>query len=247
MSLLVVDRLQRSFGGVRAVDGVSFTLDSDHFAALIGPNGAGKSTLFNLIDGQIAPESGSVRYEGQSLAGLSTAQRTRRGIGRTFQVAQTFATMTVLQNAQLALTVAHGNAERTVTALWNLHVDAARSLLLKVGLEARSDSAASELAYGDLKRLELALALATRPRLLLMDEPTAGMAPAERTALMELVAQLARELSIAVLFTEHSMDVVFGFARRVLVMSQGRLIADGAPDVVRDDPEVQRVYLGAEV
>ena len=247
MSLLVVDRLQRSFGGVRAVDGVSFTLDADHFAALIGPNGAGKSTLFNLIDGQIAPESGSVRYEGQPLAGLSTAQRTWRGIGRTFQVAQTFATMTVLQNAQLALTVAHGNAERTVTALWNLHVDAARSLLLKVGLESRSDSAASELAYGDLKRLELALALATRPRLLLMDEPTAGMAPAERTALMQLVAQLARELSIAVLFTEHSMDVVFGFARRVLVMSQGRLIADGAPDVVRDDPEVQRVYLGAEV
>ena len=232
---------------MRAVDGVSFTLDADHFTALIGPNGAGKSTLFNLIDGQVAPESGGVRYDGRPLVGLSTAQRTRRGIGRTFQVAQTFATMTVLQNAQLALTVARGDAERTLTALWNLHVDAARSLLLKVGLEGRSESAASELAYGDLKRLELALALATRPRLLLMDEPTAGMAPGERTALMQLVANLARELSIAVLFTEHSMDVVFGFARRVLVMSQGRLIADGAPDAVRDDPEVQRVYLGAEV
>ena len=130
--------------------------------------------------------------------------------------------------------------------MWNLHVDAARSLLAEVGLESRADSAASELAYGDLKRLELALALATRPRLLLMDEPTAGMALGERAALMQLVERLARELSIAVLFTEHSMDVVFGFARRVLVMSQGRLIADGAPDVVSDDPEVQRVYLGAE-
>ena len=180
------------------------------------------------------------------LAGLSTAQRTRRGIGRTFQVAQTFATMTVLQNAQLALSVARGDAGRTATPLWNLHVDAARSLLAEVGLEPRADSAASELAYGDLKRLELALALATRPRLLLMDEPTAGMALGERAALMQLVERLAREQSIAVLFTEHSMDVVFGFARRVLVMSQGRLIADGAPDAVSDDPEVQRVYLGAE-
>ncbi len=247
MSLLIIDQLRKSFGGVRAVDGMSFELEADDFAALIGPNGAGKSTLFNLIDGQIAPDGGSVRYERQPLTGLSTAQRTRRGIGRTFQVAQTFATMTALQNVQLALTVARGDADRTFTPLWNLHVDAARSLLSEVGLESRSGTAASELAYGDLKRLELALALATRPRLLLMDEPTAGMAAGERGALMELLQKLAHELSIAVLFTEHSMDVVFGFARRVLVMSQGRLIADGTPAVIRNDAEVQRLYLGAEV
>ena len=117
MNLLIVDQLQKSFGGVHAVDRVSFALGTDAFAALIGPNGAGKSTLFNLIDGQVAPDGGSVRYDGQLLAGLSTAQRTRRGIGRTFQVAQMFATMTVLQNAQLALTVARGDAGRTVSSV----------------------------------------------------------------------------------------------------------------------------------
>lgn len=246
MSLLIVDRLRKSFGGVRAVDGVSFVLETSDLAALIGPNGAGKSTLFNLIDGQLAPEGGTVRYDGQSIAALATAERTRRGIGRTFQVAQIFATMTALQNAQLAIAAARGEAQRIGAPLWNLHVPAAHSLLSQVGLEARASTAASELAYGDLKRLELALALAGRPRLLLMDEPTAGMAPAERTVLMQLVTSLARERSMAVLFTEHSMDVVFGFARRVLVMSRGRLVADGAPDAVRLDPEVQRVYLGAE-
>ena len=244
MSLLIVDRLQKSFGGVRALDGVSFGLETSDLAALIGPNGAGKSTLFNLIDGQLALDAGTIKYDGQSIAALATAERTRRGIGRTFQVAQTFSTMTALQNAQLAIAASHGEAQRIGAPLWNLHVRAAHSLLSQVGLEARASTAASELAYGDSKRLELALALAGQPRLLLMDEPTAGMAPAERTVLMQLVASLARERSMAVLFTEHSMDVVFGFARRVLVMSQGRLIADGAPDNVRVDPEVQRVYLG---
>jgi len=246
MSLLIVDRLQKSFGGVRALDGVSFGLDASDLVALIGPNGAGKSTLFNLIDGQLAPDAGTVKYDGQPIAALATAERTRRGIGRTFQVAQTFGTMTALQNAQLAIAAARGEAQRVGAPLWNLHVQAARSLLSQVGLEERASTAAAELAYGDSKRLELALALAGRPRLLLMDEPTAGMAPAERTVLMQLVTSLARKRSMAVLFTEHSMDVVFGFARRVLVMSQGRLIADGAPEAVRVDPEVQRVYLGVE-
>ena len=246
MSLLIVEQLKKSFGGVRAVDGVSFVLETSDLAALIGPNGAGKSTLFNLIDGQLAPDSGTVKYDGQPIAALATTQRTRRGIGRTFQVAQIFATMTALQNAQLAITSARGETQRIGAPLWNLHVQAARSLLSQVGLEPRASTAASELAYGDLKRLELALALAGQPRLLLMDEPTAGMTPAERTVLMQLVTALARERSMAVLFTEHSMEVVFDFARRVLVMSQGRLIADGAPNAVRVDPQVQRVYLGLE-
>ncbi|MGH6608957.1 MAG: ABC transporter ATP-binding protein [Burkholderiaceae bacterium] len=245
MSLLTVERLQRSFGGVRAVDGVSFNIDAGEIAALIGPNGAGKSTLFNLIDGQLAPHSGSIVFDGESLAGYSTAERTRRGIGRTFQVAQTFATMTALQNVQLALVAADGSM-RTADMLWNLQTDAAQALLSQVGLRSQASTAASKLAYGDVKRLELALALAGRPRLLLMDEPTAGMAPAERSALMQLIVQRARETNMAVLFTEHSMDVVFGFARRVLVLSRGQLVADGAPEAVRADAEVQRVYLGDE-
>jgi ABC-type branched-subunit amino acid transport system ATPase component len=245
-SLLTVQRLQRSFDAVRAVDDVSFEVAVGEIAALIGPNGAGKSTLFNLIDGQLEPDSGSIVFDGQSLAGSSTAQRTRRGIGRTFQVAQSFATMTALQNVQLALTAAEGRERNATQMLWSLHVDAAQRLLSQVGLRSQAALAAAKLAYGDLKRLELALALAGKPRLLLMDEPTAGMAPGERFALMQLVVERARDSNLALLFTEHSMDVVFGFARRVLVLSRGRLVADDLPEAVRADAEVRRVYLGAE-
>jgi ABC-type branched-subunit amino acid transport system ATPase component len=243
VTVLVVENLQKSFGGVRAVDGVSFALDDGEVAALIGPNGAGKSTLFNVIDGQLAADAGRVRYLGRPLEGLSTAARTRLGIGRTFQVAQAFASMTALQNAQVAIEAALAPLS-VGAALWNRHVDAAHALLAQVGLAERAQVAAATLAYGDLKRLEFALALATGPRLLLMDEPTAGMAPGERTALMRLVVELAAARRMAVLFTEHSMDVVFGFARRVLVLSAGRLVADGGAEAVRADPEVRRVYLG---
>jgi ABC-type branched-subunit amino acid transport system ATPase component len=243
VNVLVARNLRKSFGGVRAVDDVSFALDDGEVAALIGPNGAGKSTLFNLIDGQLAADAGHVRYLDHPLDPLSTAARTRLGIGRTFQVAQAFASMTALQNAQVALSAAQ--APLSVGApLWNRHAEAARALLAQVGLADRAEEAAATLAYGDLKRLELALALATAPRLLLMDEPTAGMAPGERTSLMRLVIDLAAARRMAVLFTEHSMDVVFGFARRVLVLSAGRLVADGPPDAVRADAEVRRVYLG---
>ncbi len=246
MSLLIVERLQRSFGGVHAVDSVSFELAAGEITALIGPNGAGKSTLFNLIDGQLPPQAGSIAFDGQVLDGCSTAERTRRGIGRTFQVAQTFATMTALQNVQLALVAAEGGAVRVTDLLWNLHVEAAHGLLSQVGLKSQALTAAAQLAYGDVKRLELALALAAKPRLLLMDEPTAGMAPGERSELMQLIVALAGQSNMAVLFTEHSMDVVFGFARRILVLSRGKLVADGAPEAVRADAEVQRVYLGDE-
>ncbi|MBC8118176.1 MAG: ABC transporter ATP-binding protein [Burkholderiaceae bacterium] len=241
---LRVEQLSKSFGGVQAVDNISLALAPGEIAALIGPNGAGKSTLFNLIDGQLPPDAGHVTFEGQLLTGRSTAQRTRLGIGRTFQVAQTFATMTALQSVQLALIVAGGGAVRVKDLLWNQQVDAAQALLLTVGLQFHAGTAAANLAYGDVKRLELALALASQPRLLLMDEPTAGMAPAERSALMGLVVDLARTRRMAVLFTEHSMDVVFGFAHRVIVLSRGRVVADGSPEAVRADPEVQRVYLG---
>jgi ABC-type branched-subunit amino acid transport system ATPase component len=246
MSLLQLEQLRRSFGGVRAVDGVSFTLAAGAIAALIGPNGAGKSTLFNLIDGQLAPHSGRVLFNGEPMTARTTAQRTRRGIGRTFQVAQTFATLTVLQNVQLALVAAHGGASDVVHLLWDMQIEAANSLLAQVGLQRFASDAAATLAYGDVKRLELALALAAKPRLLLMDEPTAGMAASERTALMQTIIALAEATDMAVLFTEHSMDVVFAFARRVMVMSGGKLIADGTPESIRADSEVQRLYLGED-
>lgn len=243
-SSLRVEQLRKSFGGVQAVDSVSFTLASGEIAALIGPNGAGKSTLFNLIDGQLLPDAGHMTYGGQPLARRATAQRTRLGIGRTFQIAQTFATMTALQNVQLALVAAGGGTLGVKKLLWNLQVDAAHALLERVGLQSHATTAAANLAYGDVKRLELALALASQPRLLLMDEPTAGMAPEERFALMRLVIAVAQASHMTVLFTEHSMDVVFGFAHRIIVLSRGRVVADGVPEAVRADAEVQRVYLG---
>lgn len=244
MSRLRLDGVSRSFGGVRAVDRVSFSLDPGTITALIGPNGAGKSTLFNLIDGQLVPDSGTVEFDGRSVVGLPTPARTRAGIGRTFQVAQTFSSMTVRQNVQLALAAAAGAASSAGAPLEGREAGPADELLRQVDLGERGGEPAASLAYGDLKRLEFAMTLAARPSLLLMDEPTAGMAPGERTALMALVVALVRERGATVLFTEHSMDVVFGFAERVVVLSQGRVIADGQPDAVRADAAVQDVYLG---
>jgi len=241
---LSVRNLARSFGGVRAVDRVSFELAAGSVTALIGPNGAGKSTLFNLIDGQLAPEAGTIEFGGRSLARQSSAQRTRAGVGRTFQVARVFASMSVMENVQLALLAAAAAELSVGAALTHRLREQARALLASIGLDSFAETAAATLAYGDAKRLELGLALAGAPRLLLMDEPTAGMAPGERVALMRQVVDLARQRGLTVLFTEHSMDVVFGHAERVLVMSQGELIADGDAATVRADARVQAAYLG---
>jgi ABC-type branched-subunit amino acid transport system ATPase component len=244
MSLLEVERIKKRFGGVHAVDGVSLRLESGEFAALIGPNGAGKSTLFALIAGQQEADGGRVLFAGRDISRIRPVHRTRRGLGRTFQTALAFASMTVSQNVQLALTARAGRHVDPWRPLWRQHEDAARALLARVGLDALAQQAAADLAYADVKRLELAVALAGAPRLLLMDEPTAGMAPGERLALMDLVGAIAADSGLTVLFTEHSMDVVFGYARRLLVMSRGVLIADGGPDAVRADPAVQAAYFG---
>jgi ABC-type branched-subunit amino acid transport system ATPase component len=244
MSLLRVERLDKRFGGVRAVDAVNLELAAGEFAALIGPNGAGKSTLFAIIGGQQRADSGRVLFAGRDVGRLAPTKRARRGIGRTFQTALAFSSMTVLQNVQLALCAHAGGQVDAWRPLWRRHLDAARQLLARVGLETLAPQAAADLAYADVKRLELAIALAGAPRLLLMDEPTAGMAIGERFALMDLVAAIAGETGLTVFFTEHSMDVVFGYARRLLVMSGGLLIADGEPESVRAEPAVQVAYFG---
>lgn len=245
MSLLVTG-LAKSFGGVRAVDGVEFKIEAGSVVALIGPNGAGKSTLFALLAGQLLPDAGRVSFAGRDLVGLAVPERVRLGVGRTFQVAQVFASMSVLQNVQVALLAARGEVWDALRPIWPRHIAEAEALLADVGLAGQGGRAASALAYGDLKRLEFALALAAQPRLLLMDEPTAGMSPAERRAVMAMVVASARARRATVLFTEHSMDVVFGHAERLLVMSRGRLIADGDQATVRANREVQAVYLGEE-
>ena len=242
--LLTVRGLGKSFGGVKAVDGIDFDLAPGELLALIGPNGAGKSTTFNMINGQLAADRGSIRLGGRELVGLKPRQIWRLGVGRTFQIAETFASLTVAENVQMALLSYDGQ----VFNPWRRAADHRRAdalaLLAQVGMVAQADRPCSALAYGDVKRVELAIALAGDPRLLLMDEPTAGMAPAERSALMALTRRLVRERGMAVLFTEHSMDVVFAHADRVIVLARGRLIAAGSPQEIRANPEVQAVYLG---
>ncbi len=244
MSALAVRGLRKRFGGVQAVRDVSFTVAPGEMLALIGPNGAGKSTCFNMVGGQTRPDAGTVALGGRDITGLPPRAIWRRGVGRTFQITATFAAMTVRDNVQIALLSRH----REVWRLWRAsrfrHMAEAEALLAPLGLADQADRAAGLLAYGDLKRLELALALASRPSLLLMDEPTAGMAPAERTALMALTRSLSREHGLAVLFTEHDMDVVFATADRILVLDRGALIAEGDGPSIRANPQVRAVYLG---
>jgi branched-chain amino acid transport system ATP-binding protein len=243
--LLEVSGLSKSFGGVRAVHEVSFEVRAGELMALIGPNGAGKSTCFNMLNGQLAPDRGDVRLEGRSLIGLKPREVWRLGVGRTFQITATFASMTVRENVQMALLSHHRMLANGWRAAAEQFVAEADQLLERVGMQAQAERSCAVLAYGDLKRLELAIALANQPRLLLMDEPTAGMGPRERLELMALTATLVREANVAVLFTEHDMDVVFRHADRMMVLNRGVLIAQGSPAEVRANPEVQRVYLGS--
>ena len=229
-TLLSVEGLSKSYGGVHAVRGVSFALHAGEILALIGPNGAGKSTCFDMLNGQNVPDSGRINLLGQDTAGMKPRAIWRLGVGRTFQITATFPTMTVRENVQVALV----SYRRQLFNLWSSTPRFARAeagaLLELVGMSGYAERPCGELAYGDLKRLELAIALANQPKLLLMDEPTAGMAPRERIELMRLTASIAREQSIGVLFTEHDMDVVFEHADRILVLNRGTLIAEGSPE-----------------
>ena len=244
-ALLQVSGLGKSFGGNRAVDGISFQVAKGELLALIGPNGAGKSTTFNMVNGQLKADSGSILLDGQELIGRKPREVWKRGVGRTFQIAETFSSLTVVENVQMALI----SADARLYAMWRRAAayrrDDALALLQQVGMATQADRPCSVLAYGDVKRVELAIALANQPKLLLMDEPTAGMAPQERNDLMALTKRLVVQRGLGVLFTEHSMDVVFAHADRLIVLARGRLIAEGTPAEIRDHPQVQAVYFGS--
>ena len=245
-TVLRVQELRKSFGGVNAVAGVSLTLARGEIRALIGPNGAGKSTLFNILAGQLRADTGVVEFRGRPLTGLPPHAIARLGVGRTFQITATFASLTALENVQVARLRQRGRSAALWTPASRVEVEPARALLAEVGLAEHAARPAGVLPYGDLKKLELAIALAGEPALLLLDEPTAGMAAAERGALMALAASIARERNLTVLFTEHDMDVVFAVADRIVVLHEGRVIAEGRPAAVREDRQVQAVYLGED-
>ena len=239
---LQVRGLVRHFGGVKAVDGVDFEVAEGECVALIGPNGAGKSTCFACIAGQQVPTAGQVLWQGQSLLGLQPRERLARGVARTFQVAQIFEALSVQHNLQLALQASLGQWP-ALQPLSACHLPQAQALLAQAGLEGVAEHEAASLPYGAKKRLELALALAAGPRLLLLDEPAAGLAGQERQSLMQWVRQLANE-GLTVLYTEHNMDAVAGLADRVLVLIEGRLAAQGSFAQIARDLVVQARYLG---
>ena len=267
--LLTVGNLRKTFGGVVAVRDVSFDVRLGQMVALIGANGAGKTTTFNCINGQLAPDGGEVlfnpkalttkerialeqegelspdrRSEIHDITGRKPRRIARMGIGRTFQITSTFASMSVVENVQVALIARHKIALR----LWGLAYRFARKEAMRyldmVGLTAQADRHCATMAYGDLKRLEIAMALAGKPRLLLMDEPTAGMGIHERDDLMRLTQSIARERHIGVLFTEHDMSAVFGYADWIIVMHNGEIIARGTPKEIKANQMVRDVYLG---
>lgn len=243
-AILQVQGLSKSFGGIHAVANVNFELLGGEMLALIGPNGAGKSTCFNMLMGQLRPDTGSILFDGTDLVALPPRRIWRLGVGRTFQITATYPSMTVAENVQNALISYHRRSFSFLPGARNLYLDETMELLKLVKMEAQATRAAAVLAYGDLKRLELAIALANKPKLLLMDEPTAGMGPSERTELMQLTADIVDDRGLSVLFTEHDMDVVFAHAHRVLVLNRGELIANGSVSDIRDNSLVREVYLG---
>jgi branched-chain amino acid transport system ATP-binding protein len=244
MTLLDVRGLTKAFGGNRVVDGIDFPIAAGQVVALIGPNGAGKSTCFNMLNGQIRPDAGEIRLDGVRIDGRGPAWVWRAGVGRGFQIAAVFASLSVIDNVRTALLARHGMVWRFLRPARSILTHEAEALLDRIGLTPLADRICGTLAYGDLKRLELALAIAHQPRLLLLDEPMAGMTEADRRPVADLVLSLAHDSGCGVLLTEHDTDTVFRIADHVLVMDKGVLIAAGAPAAVRQNPLVRTAYLG---
>ncbi|HSE93330.1 MAG TPA: ABC transporter ATP-binding protein [Methylomirabilota bacterium] len=242
--MLEVRDVRKAFDGFQAVAGVSLTVARGEIAAIIGPNGAGKTTFFNLVTGHLTPDAGAVRLNGRDITGLPPHEVCRLGMGRSFQRTNIFPRLTVFQNVQAAFISHRGRGLDLWTAVDRLYRDEANAVLASIGLLDRAGEVSAFLSHGGRKQLELAIALASEPDLLLLDEPTAGMSATETRETIALVSRVARERGLTLLFTEHDMAVVFSIAQRITVLHQGRVIAEGAPAEVRADPEVRRVYLG---
>jgi branched-chain amino acid transport system ATP-binding protein len=247
--LLVLENIDKSFGGLRVTSGVSFTVETGSISAIIGPNGAGKTTLFNQITGYLVPDRGRIVFQGKEITGLSTQEIVQRGMGRAFQITSIFPEESVLDNVRLACLSRLGKSRRPIgkVADFTEATDKAYAILEKLGLEKYSSRQALELSHGDQKLLDIGVALGLEPSLLLLDEPTSGMSPEERQLTRDLIAKLWKEFDLTLVFIEHDMDIVFGIAQTVRVLQQGRLLAEGTPDQIRNNPEVITAYLGEDL
>jgi branched-chain amino acid transport system ATP-binding protein len=242
--MLEARELTRSFGGFMALSRVSFSVPQGSISAIIGPNGAGKTTLFNVLTGHLAPDEGRVVFKGQDVTGVAPHDLCRLGVGRSFQRTNIFPKLTVFENVQAAFVSHRRRGWNMTTPVERLYRAETEEILAAVGLLDRAHEVSAFLSHGGQKQLELGVALGLEPELLLLDEPTAGMSATETRESIALIERLARERNLTLLFTEHDMEVVFGIARKITVLHQGRVIADGTPDEVRRDPDVRRVYLG---
>jgi branched-chain amino acid transport system ATP-binding protein len=242
--MLDVRALRKDFDGFTAVDGVSLTVARGEIAAVIGPNGAGKSTFFNLLTGHLRPDAGQVLLDGKDITGAPPHRICRMGVGRSFQRTNLFPRLTVFENVQAAYIAHRGRGTNFWTRSALLYRDETEALLASLGLLEKAGVIGGALSHGNQKQLELGIALACDPELLLLDEPTAGMSAAETHETIRLLERVAGERALTLLFTEHDMEVVFSIARKIAVLHQGRLIAEGPPEAVQRDPEVRRVYLG---
>ena len=242
--MLETRQLHKRFDGFKAITEISLNILEGERHAIIGPNGAGKTTFFNLITGHLQPSAGEVRYKGDVISGLAPHKIVKQGLARSFQRINIYPRMTVFQNVQVALIAQHNQHLNFFTRAHNLHKGDTENLLELVDLSGETGGIAGELAYGKQKQLELAIALAANPQMLLLDEPTAGMSPNETTESIQLINNIAESRSLTLLFTEHDMSVVFGIADRISVLHHGQILASGSPDDVRNDSEVKKVYLG---
>ncbi|MDQ7027941.1 MAG: ABC transporter ATP-binding protein [Anaerolineae bacterium] len=250
MALLTAGNISKAFGGLQATNNVSLEVETGERVSIIGPNGAGKTTLFNQISGYIRPDSGHIIFDGHDITALSAHDIVRRGIGRAFQRSNIFPRLTAFANIQVAVISQYKltfNLWRPASQLTIVN-ERTTHILETIGLnDKQANRMAGQLALGDQKRLEIGLALALEPKLLLLDEPTAGMSAQETEGTVQLIKNITEQFDMSLLFTEHDMDVVFGISERIYVLNQGNVIAQGAPQDIADNPRVQQVYLGTTI
>ncbi len=244
--MLAVQDVHKSFGDFKAVNGATLQVEKGRIVAVIGPNGAGKTTLFNLICGQLSPDKGRIIFDGQDITALPPHKVCRRGVARSFQIANIFPRLTVFKNVQVSVLSQHQKSGVLFKPADQLLIDETEKILDRVGLLDKAQVIAGSLSHGDLRILEIAIALGGSPRLLVLDEPTAGMSPDETKRTMGLVKDLSQKEGLTILFCEHDMDIVFNVAHSIMVMHHGRTLIQSSPEEVRKNKEVQEAYLGAE-